>query len=324
MNDHAFTRRRFIKQLAAGSMMLSLPELVNSATSPATPLLQTAQSTNKKLIYWSMGMKPVFCTAYIDPGVKSHQNQEAYVAKYPMALVSQDNRDVCYAWNDSVKKLNPAIKLLAYQAVAEETGKNVPGVGNAILRETLGDSAWLRTDMGQYATYTWDGITLRIYDYRNPKWQKAFLDACTGILKGYPFAGLFLDQTYVWSGLGLSQAVRAELYSAIRDTIVKLRLLHPDKLIIANSDQTWNGLNGEMNETRYNDLEQETKLYKGHSKPRIELFQYLMKDQNDTVRAAEMFRLALKNRAFFGVGVNYQTIRWYPFLDTILSEYTIV
>ena len=39
--------------------------------------------TNEGVIDWSYGMKPLFCLAYVDPGIESQKGQEKAVANFP-------------------------------------------------------------------------------------------------------------------------------------------------------------------------------------------------------------------------------------------------
>ena len=269
-------------------------------------------------------MKPLYCLAYINPGVESHKDQEKYVAKYPIALVPQDERSYYRKWKDDVKTLNPDLKFLAYQMVIEET--TVPGPGHEHMRR-FAQNAWATYPGGFTPTITFStSVTKkrkRIYDPRSEVWQDSFINACEKTLESYPYEGLFLDQCTVYAKAALLPQARAEMMIGLEQTLIRLRERFPDKLILGNSSYNLTGLNGEMNEGRENDLAKEMAYYQGHADPRIELFHYYMQGQDDITTAKEKFKIALANKAFFGTGVNAQTIRWYDFFDEILNEYDI-
>lgn len=77
-------------------------------------------------------LAPLYAVAYVNPLLPDQQGQETTVAKYPMALVPQDDREPFRKWRDQVRQLNPLIVLLGYQMTSLETTS--PGPGHDRLR----------------------------------------------------------------------------------------------------------------------------------------------------------------------------------------------
>lgn len=313
------TRRDF---LAVSSAAIISPMTMAAMSSDGLSPVHEQAATASSLIDWSYGMKPIFCVAYIDPGIESQKGQEKAVAKFPVALVPQDDRDRFKRWRDKVRKYNPDIKLLGYQMVIEETG--VPGPGHRRLAKV--ENAWVEWAGGYQPTVTYrtnvSGKRKRIYDPRSEYWQTGFVESCKVLAESGEFDGLFLDQCTVYLAASPLPAVRADMRSALNSTLIKLRAELPDSLIIGNSSYSWPALNGEMNEGRPKKIGKEFQLDMQRKVPRMELFQYYSKGNMSAV--AEHFRLALKHRAFFGSSVNAQTAQWLDVFDEILSEYQIV
>lgn len=280
--------------------------------------------SKKQIIDWSYGHKPLFCIAYIDPGIEVQKGQEAEVAKYPIALVPQDNRLRFRRWRDKVRRLNPDIKLLAYQMVIEETG--IPGPGHELMR-TLEDP-WVRYPGGIVPTVTFatnvSGKRKRIFDPRRELWQQAFIQACQSTLASDDYDGLFLDQCTVYNKAALDPRVKREMLNALGATLDTLRSTLPNELIIGNSHYSWPALNGEMNENRPKRAAKEFLIDARRKVPRMELFHKYYRDGETSDELKDYFNLALKNKAFFGCALNAQTARWLPMFDQVLANYEIV
>lgn len=320
-NNHKTTRRCFLKKTIVATTSLGLTSFAGDILSAKKTGLEKSES---KTINWSQGMKPLFCTAYIDPGIDIQKNQEHFVAKYPLALVPQDDRKHFVLWRDKVRNINPDIKLLGYQMVIEET--TVPGPGHDIMRAL--NNPWVKYPGGYiprvtYKTAPKENPYKRIFDPRKQEWQKAFIDSCMAVLDSYPFDGLFLDQCTIYAKAAIVPATRLEMFQALDETLHKLRRSVGDKILIGNSSYNWAALNGEMNESRPTKLPKETRLTEEYFQPRLELFYYL-KNINESEKVRAMLQLALNNKAFFGTSINHQTVRWHKLFDEVLSDYTIV
>lgn len=313
------TRRDF---LAASSAVVIAPMGLAAMPSDDLPPPLEQDPIAEGVIDWSYGMKPLFCSAYIDPGFESQRHQEHHVAKFPIALVPQDNRRHFRDWRKKVRDLNPNIKLLAYQMVIEET--SVPGPGHKVLGR-LADS-WVTYPGGIVPTVTFQTNVSgrkRIYDPRSVAWQEAFLESCNAVLDSDEYDGLFLDQCTVYDKAALTAVTKSEMLEALDSTLLRLRALLPSELIIGNSSYFWQALNGEMNENRPVSMPKEIAIDSRRKEPRLELFQYYSKVGEPETELKRMFKLAIKNRAFFGCTVNPQTVRWLDFYDEILGDYSI-
>jgi putative glycosyl hydrolase-like family 15 (GHL15) protein len=311
----AMYRRDFLKNtltLATAASMLPLSGNAVAAPSMVSSLLPAA---------WSNGMPPLFCTAYIDPTIQSHKGQEAMVAKFPVALVPQDNRLVYQIWRDKVKSINPSIKLLAYQQVNSEA--LVPGIGHDIMRKINSQDVWVTYPPGSGILPTAFGGR-RLYDPRNEIWQNAFLDACEKVYNSYPFDGLFLDNCTVFYVAAPIPSLRIAMVDALRQVLVKLRKRLPNAILIGNGIDHFPSLNGAMNEDRPKDLAAEMSL-RDNKSPIINLYQCVTNmSQPDTNHIKANLEIALRNKCFFGLAAlnDYQHIQWPEIFNEVVSAYS--
>ncbi len=308
--------------LTAGSLFALAPQAALSMARSTDQAGEEYLLANQNIIDWSYGMKPLFCVAYIDPGIKGQEGQEAAVAKYPIAIVPQDDRKRFRVWRERVRQLNPDIKLLGYQMVIEET--SVPGPGHRHLNKV--DNGWVESPTGHTPTVTYrtnvSEKRKRIYDPRKKSWQDGFLESCLSLTESGDFDGLFLDQCTVYLAASLSPSTRTEMRESLGKTLFQLRALLPRTLIVGNSSYSWPALNGEMNEGRSKDLPKECAVDAARIVPRLEMFQFYYSEKTKH-KVADMFRLALQNRAFFGSTVNAQTAGWLVEFDNVLGQYDI-
>ena len=286
--------------------------------------LPTPSKSGRQIIDWSFGRKPLYCIAYIDPGIQDQKGQEAEVAKYSMALVPQDNRLRFRRWRDKVRRLNPDIKLLAYQMVIEETG--IPGPGHEVLRGI--EDPWVRYLGGMVPTVTFrtnvSKKRKRIFDPRLERWQQGFIQACQSTLESDDYDGLFLDQCTVYNKAALDPHTKSEMLAALSSTLKALRTILPNELIIGNSHYSWPALNGEMNEDRPKRAVKEFSSDTRRKVPRLELFHKYYRNGETISELEAYFKLALQNKAFFGCAPNAQTARWLPMFDQVLADYEII
>ncbi|HTI47821.1 MAG TPA: hypothetical protein VMB76_14790 [Casimicrobiaceae bacterium] len=261
----------------------------------------------------------LFCTAYVTPGVADQSGQEAVVARYPLALVPQDDRAQFVGWRDRIRHLNPSIVMLGYQQVIEET--TVPGPGHDELRKA--DDAWVQYPGGVTARVPSNaGRALRIYDPRSRQWQSRFLAACRATLESYSFDGLFLDQCTVFRRAYLSEESGAEMREALQETLLRLRAEHPHAVLVGNSSHHWAGLNGELNEGRPNDLQSACAPYPGHARPELTLYQSLVPDPGAVALVEREMAAAHRCGAFYGVARDYQHVLWYDMFDHVSRSCT--
>lgn len=221
-------------------------------------------------------------------------------------------------WRDKVRSLNPEIVLLGYQMVIQHP--RAQGPGNTILRQSR-----------SYAVYPWGtvptvpgeypGARDKIYDPRSPQWQDLFLEACRATLNSYPFDGLFLDQCTVFFKASPIPHVRQEMRAALQTTLIRLRNEFPNVILVGNSAYNWEGLNGEMDEGRLDDMAYQFAPFPGHVKPYINMYQSVLKRADDIETVKRQMATAFRYGAYYGAAVNYQHVLWFDAFDRVLEEY---
>lgn len=263
--------------------------------------------------YNELVIPPLFCLAYITPDAPGQGGQEHIVARYPLAIVPQDTRRQFILWRDKVKSFNPAILMLGYQMVIEET--TVPGPGHDYLRAIK--DAWAVYPGGYCPTVGPVNKKRRIFDPRNSRWEEGFIRACRATLASYPYDGLFFDQCSIFIKSHPSSVVREEMKAALQSTLSKLRLEFPNKIFIGNSRFKWDDLNGEMNEARILDLEEGSSKYSGHATPSISLYQSYIKNSVNIKTVEDEMKLVHSRNGLYGVCVDAQHALWFDFFDTV-------
>jgi hypothetical protein len=229
-------------------------------------------------------------------------------------------REVFVRWRDHVKEINPSIVLLGYQIVIEES--TVPGPGHDILlARGRAANAFCKYPGGFTPTVTVNGLRWRIYDPRNPLWQAAFLDACRATLASYPYDGLYLDQCTVYEKAHILPSVKSDMRQALQDTLLELRKDFPDRLLVGNSSYSWAGLNGELNEGRFADIQAEMAPFARHVEPRLELYQSLLRNSHDEETVRKEMAAAHSLGAFYAAApVNdYQHALWFEVFDEVIA-----
>ncbi len=306
-------RRKFITDIAkltAGMSIINTP-LAYSAVGPA--LLSTE---SQKRLAKIETIPKLFCTAYITPNAPGQENQEHLAAKYPLIIVPQDTRDHFVSWRNKVRELNPNIIMLAYQMVIEETA--VPGPGHDRVREVI--NPWCKYTNCTVPMVGPTNRRRRLVDPRVIDWQQGFLDACYKTLTSYDYDGLFLDQCDVFNIASPITAVRNEMRAALQSTLLKLRAIIPNNIIIGNSMHSWAELNGEMNEARIKSIPNELNVFNHHKKPVVELVQSRLSGNLDKKLILSQMALAHSYGAFYGAAFDYQHILWINEFDTIINN----
>lgn len=300
------SRRGFLRGLSG----LAMSPFLGSAVPPSSPIIQHPE---KKLSQRVFALShALFCIAYIDPYNKSQRLQVGEIAKFPLAIVGQDNRPLSVAWKNRIRELNPDIKLFAYQNVIEEAPPIGPG--NSILRK---NHSWSRYPWGTLPTVGEGKQKRRLYDPRSLEWQNAFLQACHKVLESYPYSGLFLDQCSVFVRNHPWPSVRREMHQALQSTITRLRKSLPDTIIIGNSRYDWCGLNGEMNEGRLDDAIKELDHNSCHAKPELQMYMTVYHGEKDAKRVHSEYLKTHRKGVIFGSYRSAQIIDWYDFYDDI-------
>ncbi len=256
----------------------------------------------------------LFCIAYIDPDIPSQANQEPMVARYPLALVPQDNRRSHVQWRDRIKRLNPHIMLLGYQLTIDET--TVPGPGHDRLR--LAKDSWCMYPNGHIPRIP--PKSFRVYDPRKIEWQEAFLDACRITLKSYPYDGLFLDDCTVFDIAHPTVAVRSEMREALQATLLRLRREFPDTIFVGNASENWNGLNGELNEGRPQQMLLELAPFNGHVQPSMDLYYSSLDGPNDIEKVKREMAAAHSRGAYYAAAVDMQHVLWFDAFDEVMAR----
>ncbi len=305
----AISRRRFVSSLGG----LAVSGAVPARSSPA-PWGTTKAS---KLQNPRLPVAPLYCVAYITPNAPGQEGQEAMVARYPLAIVPQDDRRIFKAWRDSVTQLNSAIVLLGYQAVHEESF--VPGPGHDLLRKAT--NSWCRLPNGSDAVITEGRVRRRLYDPRTSEFADRFTDACRAVLSSYPFDGIFLDNCTIFPKASADPDTREKMREGLQRVLLDVRRELPKAILIGNCRENWAGLNGEMNEGRPEEILTELASFAGHSQPSMDM--YLAKLANptdqDTVRRNLNQVLALGS--YYGASVDYTHVVWFEEFDRVIQDY---
>lgn len=259
----------------------------------------------------------LFCVAYITPDAPGQGGQEAAVARYPLALVPQDMRGAFAQWRDRVRRINPAILLLAYQMVIEEN--TLPGPGHDELRKVRDGYCVYPGGFVPTVTVPPSTRSFRIFDTRSSEWRARFLSACDAVLRSYPYDGLFLDNCTVYDRAHPFPGVRADMRHGLQQALLELRHQHPGVLIVANSSYHWSGLNGEMVEGRPLEIATETAPYPGHTQPVVELVQALVGSSAGAGEVSRQMQAAHAQGAFFGAAIDYQHVVWFDEFDAVVA-----
>lgn len=307
-----FERRKFVVESAKGLAGLAISSFTGlGAILPNASLAQSSVVNNLSCV----PVPPLFCVAYITPNAPGQEGQEAMVARYPLAIVPQDNRSIFINWRNNIKSINPSILFVGYQMTIEET--TVPGPGHDRLRMIT--NSWCKYPDGTIPTVGPSTKKRRIYDPRTEEWQKGFIESCGIVLEAYPYSGLFLDQCSVFSIAHPDASVRQEMMIALQKTLLALRNKFPGSIIIGNSRYNWDGLNGEMNEDLSESMSKELVKHPGHASPNIDMHITLLKDENDIETAKRNMNIAHSYGAFYGAAVNYQRVLWFDFFDEVIK-----
>lgn len=313
-------RRRFVA--AAGLACFgAFYRATGNAAGNTVPPLPPDIGGNRKWrgidLSWTHDMPPLFCTAYVDP--LKEPWRDAIIARFPLVIVPQDDSSIHKAWRRKLRKLNPSIKLLAYQMTAEET--TVPGPGHRKMASIYNRrELWLRDSTNSELMVKVDSNKYRrVPDVSLALWQKTFLDSCQAVLDSDSFDGLFLDQCTVYD-IALKAKPGVDQLGSLRSTLKELRRRVPDKLLIGNSSYSFGELNGELNENRPLDLQKEVQG-NSHVAPAINLYQKMLEPGFGNADVEAACQLALQNQCFVGVAENYQQPLWFDAFDEILAQF---
>ena len=252
-------------------------------------------------------------------GTQHTPAEAAIAAQYDLLIVNQNTSTVSKAWYDSIKAINPNIKLLAYLIVNHEPG-TAPGAGNDILRDAnrwnaVQQEPWLMTADGNIVAIQLDGWkSRRLYDYRKAIWKDSFKLACDAVLAAYPFDGLFLDNcTASW--VKYEPNIPA-LTTALQSSLLDIRRAYPSKWLIGNGVENWMGLNGEMNEGRLNDVG-ELAPVNGQVVPNLNCYLFITTPTTTDLELQTAYNAIAPYGAWYGVQRNDNVLYWPTLFDTI-------
>jgi hypothetical protein len=255
--------------------------------------------------------------AYITPNAPGQGGQESVVARYPIAIVPQDDRETFREWRDKVRAINPDIIFLGYQMVHEETF--VPGPGHDELRKAT--NSWCRYPDGFQPFTSWGNQSHRLYDPRHAEFEQCFLRACRAVLRSYPYAGLFLDNCTIFNIADPTPSIRSEMRESLQAVLLKVRAEFPNILIIGNSNYKWKGLNGEMNENRPADMQIELKPFDGHASPNMDMYQTYLSNPADVETVRRDMRKVMQLGAFYGACVDPEHVLWFAAFDEVIDTF---
>lgn len=302
------TRRSFLKCSIAGIASLSMS--VHSLRPSLAHAMQAPMGLRVNFL------PPLYCIAYIDPEIPEQANQEAVIARYPLAIVPQSVRPAHISWRDRIKQLNPNILMLGYQMVIEQT--TVPGPGHDKLREVK--ESWATYPNG-FSPTVGRRKPRRLFDPRKPEWQQAFLKACRTTLESYPYDGLFLDQCSIFEIAHPVPSIKSEMREAIQNVLLKLRQEYPRVILIGNSSYNWKGLNGELNEGNSRRIAVELARFEDHARPTMNMYLSRLRHPDDIQTVQKQMALTHARGGFYGASVNYQRVLWFELFDKVMAGY---
>jgi len=265
----------------------------------------------------SRPIAPLYCLAYITPDAPGQGGQEPIVARYPVAIVPQEDREAFRKWRNAVRRINPEIVILGYQMVHEET--SVPGPGHDELRKAK--NSWCRYPNGFQPTTSWGNTTHRLYDFRAAEFERCLLNASRAVMCSYPYDGLFLDNCTVFDIADPVPSIRSEMRDALQNSLLKVRSEFPQALIVGNSSYRWKGLNGEMNENRRADIQAALQHFDGHVSPTMDMYQTYLSSASDAETVRQDMSKVLGMGAFYGACVDPQHVLWFDDFDKVIQTF---
>jgi hypothetical protein len=108
---------------------------------------------------------------------------------------------------------------------------------------------------------------------------------------------------------------------ALQSILLELRAEFPDAIIVANSSESWRGVNGELNEARPGQLEEELAPFAGHERPAIDLYQSVLRGPNDLQTLhIEMARVHALG-GYYGANVDSTRVLWFEEFERVIDAY---
>jgi hypothetical protein len=268
---------------------------------------------------------PLFCTAYIDNKLVPQQGQEATVAKYPLIVFGSRTQAADIAFKNTVKAINPRIKILAYVLGNERTQQSNPGLPfwNAVPVDDDHECNYLVNGVKFYPSIGGK----HLFDFRTAEYRTAFSAACDATLASWPYDGLYIDNCTVFDAANPDAGIRQDMRDALQVCISDVRAAHPGIIFIGNSQENWVDLNGELNEGRFSDWDELTPVA-GQASPNINIAQcYVTSPELGTLTEAQIETQMLDAHAlgaFYAISPSrndYQHALWYDFFDDVIAAY---
>jgi len=199
------------------------------------------------------------------------------VVLYPF---NSNNSDQGRAFADAIKAKNPNVKILVYFLISEEQINSTSGPNAQIMRDIMSGTGanfpWIETSLGNgvaasYSSapvgFTKSGGTAgnpggsstpgvcRLWDYRKSVFQTAYKAGVDALFSSsyYSYDGLFIDNcttalgvhsTAGWTSAGSTN--QSGLQAALQTIVTDIRNAHPTKIIVGNTSQSYNDLNGTL------------------------------------------------------------------------------
>ena len=88
---------------------------------------------------------------------------------------------------------------------------------------------------------------------------------------------------------------------------MRLRQEFPYTILIGNSSYNWQGLNGELNEGRPENMLAGLSPFDGHAQPTMDLYESLLKDPNDIETVKREMALAHSQGAYYSAAWTINT-----------------
>ena len=307
-----------------GRAFAALPGFSIKVTSSPNPLPATWQGRLS-------GKPHIFAVDYIQPGqLATGQGAESVVARYPLVITGETyaTPNPMTTYLNNVRSLNSNIVLISYLSPLQDSMPESTGPGYDAMRylETI-ESAYLHDASGN-RLYCTDAFGKRAYfDPASNDVRSAVLTAIQAVLTAYPFDGIFLDNYDVQNAMLLDsqgnqylgtpgqvwdRADYASKLAAMTSLATMIRDAWPDALIVANGNNAFPSLNGEMveNHAQISRVPAQAAAIAGRALPFMPLF---MDDPVsgpvDPLIATDMAQVQALG-AWYGASVTYQFAIW--------------
>jgi hypothetical protein len=108
---------------------------------------------------------------------------------------------------------------------------------------------------------------------------------------------------------------------ALQAILLQLRAEFRQAIFIANSSETWSGVNGEMNEGRPQQMEAELASFSGHAEPQMDMYQTILKDPSDTETLRTEMAKVHALGGYYGANVDSTRVLWFEEFERVVDSY---